>query len=229
MIDIHTHILPLVDDGSFDINDSLNMLKEQLALGVTDVFLTPHLRGRFNLDEHSIKKEFNDFCRIVKDNGINVNLFLGQEIYISPDKPQIQELQQIITLNNSKYVLIEFDFSIYTDIVETVYETSRLGYIPIVCHFERYSYANIELAKEIRQNGGLIQINADSVIGHNKSGKKTTKKLLKLGLVDFVASDMHKGRINFMQQARNLIEKKYGKEFAFDLFYNNAKKIIAKD
>lgn len=229
MIDIHTHILPLVDDGSFDINDSLQMLKEQLASGVTDVFLTPHLRGRYNLDEQSVKKAFDDFCKMVKDDDIDVNLYLGQEIYIEPEKPRLEEVKQIITMNNTKYVLIEFDFNEYTDIVETVYEASRLQYIPIVCHFERYTYATIETANQIKENGGLIQINASSVVGDDKREKKITKSLLKHRLVDFVASDMHKGRINRMQQAKKLIEKKYGIDYAQDLFYNNAKKIISKD
>ena len=229
MIDIHTHILPLVDDGSSDIIDSLQMLKEQVASGVTDVFLTPHLRGCFNLDELSIKKAFSDFCEMVKNNDINVNLYLGQEIFLSPDNPIIHETQQIITLNNTKYILREFDFFAHTDIVEAVYESSRLGFIPIVCHFERYTYANLEMANDIKAYGGFIQVNADSVTGENKSCKKFTRKLLKLGLVDFVASDLHKDRLNRMVEARNLIWKKYGKAYADDLFYNNAKKIIGKE
>ncbi|MBR1983170.1 MAG: tyrosine protein phosphatase, partial [Clostridia bacterium] len=65
--------------------------------------------------------------------------------------------------------------------------------------------------------------------GENKTGKKLTKKLLKLGLVDFVASDIHFARTNRLREARDIVEKKYGKDYAKDLFYNNAKKIIDKD
>lgn len=229
MIDIHTHILPCVDDGSGNLRDSLEMLKNHEKIGVTDVFLTPHLRVKYNLDEQSIKNAFDDFCKEVKKQGINVNLYLGQEIYLSSENQHLQSAQQIITLNDSKYVLIEFDFSEPTDIVETVYEANRLGYKPIVAHFERYLYATLEMAEQIKDNGGFIQVNAHSVTGENKTGKKLTKKLLKLGLVDFVASDIHFARTNRLREARDIVEKKYGKDYAKDLFYNNAKKIIDKD
>lgn len=229
MIDIHTHILPLVDDGSKSLEHSLELIKTQIENGVTDIFLTPHLRSEFNLDEQSIKIAFEDFSRTVKQKALNVNLYLGQEIFLNPEKPRIQEVQQIITLNDSKYLLIEFDFVEYTDIVETVYETVRLGYKPIVCHFERYDYADLEMAEQIKENGGYIQINASSVTGEYKDGKKIVKKMLKLGLVDFVASDIHTGRTNCMQESFKIIEKKYGKDYADNLFYNNAKKIIDRD
>lgn len=229
MIDIHTHILPLVDDGSGSLTDSLKMLKNSVNQGVTDVFLTPHLRRNYALDEKSTKKAFVEFSSVVKSQGINVNLYLGQEIYISPDNPHLQSVQQIITLNDSKYVLIEFDFSEPTDIVETVYEASRIGYKPIVCHFERYLYSTLEMAEQIKENGGYIQVNAHSVTGENKSTKKFTKKLLKERLVDFVASDLHSARTSSLKEARELVEKKYGKDYANELFYVNAKKIIDKD
>ena len=228
MIDIHTHILPFVDDGSKSVNHSLELIKTQIENGVTDIFLTPHLRRSYNLDEKAIRNAFSEFCDVVKQSGIEINLYLGQEIYINPENPNLNEVQQIITLNDSKYLLIEFDFVEFTDIVEVVYEASRLGYQPIVCHFERYNYANLEMAEQVKENGGFIQINASSITSEDRKIKKITKQLLKHRLVDFVASDIHKGRENCMGKAYKIIEKKYSKDYALDLFGNNAKKIIDK-
>ena len=229
MIDIHTHILPFVDDGSGRIEDSLKMLEAEISAGVTDVFLTPHLRDGFTTSESELKKAFAEFLETVKKRGLNVKLYLGQEIFLPSDKPQLNGVQQIVPLNGTKYVLIEFDFLQYVDMVDTVYEIVRLGYTPIVCHFERYFYADFETAYNIKETGGMIQLNADSVMGDNKSVKKFARKLLKYGLVDFIASDIHVGRINRMAEAKAYVEKKFCTEYAEDLFCLNAEKIINKD
>lgn len=226
MVDIHTHILPLVDDGSGSTDDSLNMLYEQVESGVTDVFLTPHLRHRYNVPKSLLQTKFSEFCQAVKQKDIPVNLYLGQEIYISPDNPGLPIAEEIVTLNGSKYILIEFDFTIPTDIHDVVYEAVRQGYKPVVCHFERYTYADLEMAYAVKENGGLIQLNANSVTGDDRSSKKMARKLLKFGLADFVASDVHSHRKNRMGEAYRIVKKKYGKEYAEDLFTNNAVKII---
>ncbi len=226
MVDIHTHILPLVDDGSGSVNDSFEMLYEQVEFGVTDVFLTPHLRHRYNVPKNLLEKYFSEFSQAVKQKNIPVNLYLGQEIYLSPDKPHLPTDEEVVTLNGSKYVLIEFDFTIPTDIPDAVYEAIRRGYKPIVCHLERYSYADLQTAYAVKETGGLIQLNADSITGNDRSAKRFAKKLLKFGLADFVASDVHSRRKNRISQAYGIVKKKYGVEYAEDLFTDNAKKIL---
>ena len=85
MIDIHAHILPNVDDGSNGMEESLKMLKDAEQQGITDVILTPHYRKEYDKTEQELLEEFNSFCAEKNKQGIDVNLFLGQEIYIEKD------------------------------------------------------------------------------------------------------------------------------------------------
>lgn len=225
MIDIHSHILPLVDDGSTSLNSSIEMLKSIVDAGVTDAILTPHYRGKFNTSKEEIRARFLEFQQAVRD--IPVNLYLGREIYVEDGILNRVFEGEFLTLNDSKYVLLEFDYYDRYDVVEAVYMTKNKGLIPIVAHIERYEYLTIDDAYEIKGLGGLIQINASSL--DKKCSKvyyKRVKELIKEDLVDFVASDCHEFRKNCLKYAHKKIEKKFGKTKAQDLFYNNALKII---
>ncbi|MBQ3116686.1 MAG: hypothetical protein IJC07_06635 [Clostridia bacterium] len=228
IIDIHSHALPFVDDGSVDVNASLAIIEEYRRQGVNSAILTPHYRGKFKLPVSEIKEEFKVFCdRVIKDCGEDIDLYLGQEIFAGADVNEVVEQGLALSLANSKYVLVEFDYALEEDISEKVYELSYRGYIPIVAHIERYVYADIDMAIAIKQAGGLIQVNANSVVGRDgKTFKKKVNQLLKLGLVDFVASDVHDGRVLSMEKAYKHIQKKFGEKVCEDVFYNNAKKII---
>ena len=85
MFDIHTHVLPLVDDGSGSVETSLNMLRFMVEDGVTDVVLTPHYRGKYNKTAKELTSLFNQFKKQVLDAGINVNLYIGQEVFRTED------------------------------------------------------------------------------------------------------------------------------------------------
>lgn len=227
MIDIHTHLLPSVDDGSASLEQSLKMLSEEVKQGITDIIITPHYRFGYNMEESGLKKEFEKFKSAVLDAGIQVNLYLGQEIYYDQDTKRRLLNGELLTLADSKYVLLEFSFGTYVDIAEVVYEFKREGYEPIVAHFERYGYADQELASEIRQTGGYVQVNASSIVGKkNRPYKRFVKKLFKAGLVDFVASDFHSFRENEMQSSYKKIEKKFVADVAEKVFNLNAQKII---
>ena len=229
MIDIHTHVLPLVDDGSDNLKASIAMLEESCKQGVTDLFLTPHFRGEFNKTPTQIESTFISFCQQVKQQNIDINLYLGQEVYISKSFKSLFDSDRFLTMNNSNYVLIEFDYQNDFDIAETVYELTRRDYKPIVAHFERYEYADLSVAREIKSLGGYIQINASSIVGKTKKSYiKKIIKLIKEGCVDFIASDVHDFRENFMKKSADFISRKFGKKVANELFYENARKIIKK-
>ena len=104
------------------------------------------------------------------------------------------------------------------------------GYTPIIAHIERYEYVGIEEANDIVEAGGLIQVNASSVIGkHGGKIKKKVKKLIKNNLVSFIASDIHSNRKNYMLKTYNYIQKKYGEKMANELFFINASKMIGEN
>ena len=103
MVDIHTHILPNVDDGSKSIEISIELLKEEIKNGVKDIVLTPH-QNENEMDNKKLKELFLKFKDEVKDLGLN--LYLGSEIYYY--KNLKNDIERITTMNDSKYILIEF-------------------------------------------------------------------------------------------------------------------------
>ncbi len=229
MIDIHSHVLPMVDDGSNSVETSLEMVSNAIKQGVKHLFLTPHYRGVFKLSKNQLKERFNEFRDYVLQKGLDINLYLGQEIHVDIDTKKSLSGDQLLTLNDSKYLLLEFNYNHECEIVEYVYEFKRMGYIPIVAHAERYSYFTLDDAFEVKSIGGLIQVNADSLLGKNKrSNKRLVAKMIKNGLVDFVAGDYHSNRNYLLAEAYKYSVKKFGSSVADKIFITNGQAIIEK-
>lgn len=227
MIDVHCHILPDVDDGCVG-EESFAMLDECVKNGVKDVFCTPHYRPPYLVEKDKVCENFLTFCDKSKSIYPDVNFYLGQEIKYSSETLKALQEGRLLTMNSTKCVLLEFDFLEFEDISEICYTVSLKGYIPIVAHVERYFYVDsLDKVEEIKSSGGLIQINSDSVVGLNGKGcKKFVYKLIKEGLVDFIASDYHFCRTNTLKLAYDKIGKKFGKDTAESLFYKNASIMI---
>lgn len=229
MIDIHSHIIPFVDDGSSSIEQSLNMIDEAINQGITDIICTPHYRkNAFIVSADEIKENYLILKEKAKEK--NIKIFLGQEIYCRKTEEVIEILHNktVLPLNNSRFILLEFSYTEKIDISEVVYIANLKGYLPIIAHIERYHYLDLDAVKEIKSSGGFIQINASSLMG--KEGAKRKKFILTLlneRLVDFVASDIHQGRKNWMNKAYNLVAKKFGQEYGQKIFRNNALIILS--
>lgn len=231
MIDIHTHIIPFVDDGAKSLESSLKMIEKEISIGVTDIILTPHYRkNMFETSLDDIKDSFNQLKEEVEKRKLNVKLFLGQEIYCNDSKELIENLEEnkVITINNKKYILLEFHYIKKIDVSEIVYLIRLKGYIPIIAHIERYEYLNdIDKIYDLVESGALIQVNASSIIGkHGGKIKKFCMKLIKNNLIDFISSDIHENRENYLDKAYKFISKKLTQEIANKLFIENAKKLI---
>lgn len=208
MLDIHTHILPNVDDGSKSLEESIELLRSEVNNGVTTVILTPHQNARIKTKNELIKK----FLEFKKEIDF-IDLYLGSEIYYYDDLIADLVNDRVLTINNSKYVLVEFSTRTETNIADIVYEIVLKGFKPIIAHIERYPYLTLENYLAIKNNGGLIQINASSY--EDKYFKKKTKILLKNKLVDFVASDCHntKTRNVDFSNIKKVVEKKYKDQY----------------
>lgn len=226
MVDLHAHLLPFIDDGSGCVEDSFLMLDDAVAQGVTDIVLTPHLNDTYYPTISQVKSAFKDFQATAIDKGYKVNLYLGQEIYVGNGFEKVFSSNEFLTLNGTNFVLLEFDYIEEYDIAECVYQLKRRGYEPIVAHFERYRYADLSVANEVKGVGGYIQINADSCFGGLLGGGKKVKTLFENNLVDFVASDAHIFRKNKLKKAKEWIIKKYGEDKANAVLKENQMKII---
>ncbi len=228
MVDIHTHILPFIDDGSESLEKSIEMLKKEKELGVTDVFLTPHFRvGEYEYTKQEVLDKYNKFIKDIDGIEGLPNIHLGQESFCDEAIYERAENKDIVCLGDSKAVLLEFNYKDETDIPDYVYNFSVLGYYPIIAHVERYRYIDKYMIIAIRQNGGFVQVNAEAVIGHmGKHVQSFVLKLIKEGLVDFIASDVHQTPTNHLKEAYEFIKKKFKNKVADALFINNATKYI---
>ena len=213
ILDIHSHIIPNVDDGSHDFEESLDMIRESVASGVTDIIATPHhCKGRYEVSVETIKERFNKLVEAVKSNNIQVNLYLGQEIYISRFESPFEMLDngKFLTMNGQKVILIEFSMTHKPeDFEDIIYNFSIRGYKVIVAHVERYEWMTIDEIQYLRSEGAYIQVNSDSLVGKGKTfhEKHMAKKVFKKGLVDFIASDMHSFRRSHLALALKKFDK----------------------
>ncbi len=226
MIDIHTHILPEVDDGCPTSDIALSLVEKNIELGADKIILTPHLRREFNLSGDELKSRFDEFLRLVKEANLNARLFLGQELYYDAGLLAKVQRGEALTLAGGKHVLLEFPYFNRTDVAEAVYKFVRAGYKPIVAHVERCVYLDINDWLEIKDLGGEFQVNASSVLEKRGAFRKISDCLFKEKLVDYVASDIHCFRTNYLDKAYSVVKKKYGEETAEKVFCLNAEKII---
>ena len=232
-VDIHCHIMPGVDDGSRDMDTSLKMLEIAAREGITDVILTPHhkpLHHNVSVERNKIyTKRLNE---AVRSAGIDIRLYSGNEIYYSDETQRQLEEGMIGTLADSEYVLVEVHpTNPYRAISNAVYQIRGAGFIPIIAHVERYSdiVSHPAYVEELINKGCYIQVNALSVMGKYGFGIKLfVKKLLKNTLVHFVATDAHdtKRRAPYMADCRSYIQRKYGKDYADRIFYENPMSVI---
>ncbi len=225
MVDVHSHVLPFVDDGSDSLENSVALVKKLCDDGVKKIILTPHYKIGINeIDKSELFKIFQDFQIEIKNRGFEVELYLGQEVFCNSKIFSLLKEDKVHTINGTKYLLIEFDYFNYIDILDYAYNIKAMGYIPVIAHIERYVYLDADTLIGLHQLGALIQVNASSIIGDY--GKKFQKKVfaaIKSGIVNFVATDVHHGREVLLSSAYKIVSKKFGKNVAENLFINNAK------
>lgn len=229
MIDLHSHIIPNVDDGSRSLEDSVNLIKESIKLGITDIVFTPHFESIPNrmIPNININESFNAFKKHLEDENLNINIYLGNEITISNNLIKDLKNSKCLSINGSKYILLELDFfAAEEEIGELIYELELAGYSVIIAHAERYMYADYKYIEMLVREGALIQINATSIITKHLFLRKFIMKLIKNNLVHFVSSDVHFGRENKMLEAYQMVAKKFNKDIANKLFIENPRKVL---
>lgn len=236
MIDIHSHILPGVDDGASDLSVALRMLEQAYEAGTHCMVMTPHCNvpgyfRNFN-DEDRLRKKMIEFENIVKEEGIPIQLIHGMEVYGSTRTRDYLKEGRLITLNNSRYLLIEFPFQGDADYVTDILEDVLMeGYIPVVAHPERYAYVQEEIGVLDRwiRMGCVTQVNKGSILGRFGSVVEGCAWfLLEHGMVAAVASDAHhyKMRTAVMDETAHVLEDAYDREYARMLLQTNPAGIL---
>ena len=234
-IDIHSHILYGIDDGSKTLEESINIIKEHVMMGFTDIVLTPHYIENSKYETDNIEKQniLKELKQELKKQNIKINLYLGNEVFVNNNLEELIKKEEISTINNSRYLLIEFPMNEKPkDINNIIYELKIKGIIPIIAHPERYDYVekNPNIVLEWIEEGALLQSNYGSIIGIYGSGpQKTIKKLLKKDLIDVLATDIHypnnKIYLN-IDKIRKKLNKLISEKRLIELTNTNPKKII---
>lgn len=229
LIDIHTHIIPNVDDGAESFDESILMLEDMIDNGIEDVILTPHYQSV--AQTHSLERQksnFNKLKKMVNKRNLNINLYLGHEIrYQSHLNPNYNKL----TLANSNYVLIEFSTRTKTDCLKVVKEIKSLNLIPIIAHVERYYYVKYNDLIKLKEAGALLQVNSSSITEKDGwfSSKELIEQMIEEELIDIIASDIHgiNYRYHSVKIAYDYLKDKISEKYLNKLIYENPKKIIA--
>jgi len=218
LVDIHCHILPGIDDGAADLYDSLNMASLAAKSGVKAIVATPHCNVPESppnyFDEH-FRNLLLKTRKAIEKEGIPVKLLGGMEVFATYDLPDLIKDGKILTLNQSRYMLIEFGFYEEPEFAEImVRRLKELKIIPVIAHPERYEFIkdDIEFAKQLKATGCIFQANKGSFLGrYGSSTEKCAFELINQGLIDVIASDAHNPDIRtpHMTSAYKKLSDKY--------------------
>ena len=236
MIDIHSHILPGVDDGSENKETSLRMLGIAAASGVATVVATPHYdpgSGYFNRVTDTLEELFRRLEYSAASAGIPVKIVRGMEIFAGEEVPQMLEEGRLWTLGGTSYFLTEFDFSEDPEYCrEYLDRCSRHGFKPIVAHPERYKFIQRrpQTAYEWCREGYGLQINRGSLMGRfGEQAELTAVRLVEHGLAACIASDAHGAdrRSTHLKDVKELLDSEMGEEYSDLLLNKNPARILA--
>lgn len=218
-VDIHSHLLPGIDDGVKTWEESLSVLMHMADLGFEKIITTPHIHSAYYLNTASHIRELErEWIRRVEEAHIPVKISCAAEYMVDEHFMHLLEQPEaLLSFGNEQYVLIESGFhykSLYLE--EALFELARSGYQPILAHPERYDYMDEFFAQELQQRNVKMQVSFMSLEGYyGNAVRKRANKLLKAGCVAFLGSDLH--RVSQME-----VFKRSLKHRAFsDRFLNN--------
>lgn len=141
MVDFHTHILHEVDDGSRSVDETINLLFEAVNAGFNKIICTSHyMEGYYTISVQERAKKILNFTNAIEDLKLDLKLYIGNEIYITPNIIELINNDKACTINNTKYILFELPFdSVPVQLFKTVDEIIKNGFVPILAHPERYT------------------------------------------------------------------------------------------
>ena len=209
--DVHSHLIPGIDDGAKTIEQSIEMLLKFQELGFKKVITTPHILS--NLYPNTPEIILNGYQKVkeeLKKQDVDITFEAAAEYFY--DDHFLSEIDRDTVLKfNQNHVLFEFSFNTEPlRVDELLFKIQSKGLIPVLAHYERYAFClgNMKMAEELKEKGCLIQMNLTSLTGHyGPAIKKTAENLIKHKLVNLVGTDCH--RIEHLHVLENNLEKPY--------------------
>ncbi len=234
MIDFHTHILPNIDDGSRSIEETFNLIKEAKDAGFEGIVLTSHyIENYYETDTPEREVWVNAIKENLKSKGIETNLYLANEIYLSNNLMKLLEQGKASTINNSCYVLFEMPLNNEPmGLYDVIYSMQENKLIPVLAHPERYSFVQKEpeLIYDMIEKGCLMQANYGSILGmYGQKAEYIVRKFLENDMIHFLGTDVHRQNSIYpkVPMALQEIEQIVGREKLEELTTINPKLAIA--
>ena len=233
MVDIHCHILPNTDDGPTNIEESIDMAKRAEGNGIKVIIATPHYIENEGYKSYLYnQKILNNLKYELLNRKINIEILLGNEVFITPYIIKLLDNDEITTINRTKYILIElpmFDIPRYVD--QTIFSLRLKGLCPILAHPERNLkiIENPNIVYDFIKKGALTQLNLSSLEkGNNDKVGKTAGILLENNMVHFIASDAHcSNKYNLSpRHAYEVMSRYAGQKNSVKFLHENPKKVI---
>ncbi|MBS0314505.1 MAG: capsular biosynthesis protein [Burkholderiales bacterium] len=234
VIDLHCHLLPGIDDGAKDLDESLQMARIAVADGIKTTFCTPHIYpGLFENTGPDIRQRVRSLQLILRDRGIELTLGVGADAHLVPEFVGGLACKRIPSLNDSQYVLVEPPHHVRPPrFVESVFEITAAGYVPIITHPERLTWAgqHFEDFLSIARSGGWLQVTGAALLGNfGKTAANLARKFVTEGWCDVLASDGHSAsrRRPVLSEAFALAQTLLGGEEARRLVFDRPAAVLA--
>lgn len=233
MIDLHSHVLPGIDDGAKTFENSIAIARELSEQGVTDLIATPHYicDTIYTSPRSDNAKLLEQLQQTLKEEGIDINVYLGNELYIDESIRKLIENKTVSSLADSEYVLLEFPLNnAYPNYEDIIGDLIQSGYKVVLAHPERYAITqnDFQILVDLYDMGVLMQCNLGSFLGkYDKHAEKTAVKLAKNKMIYGLGSDIHHVRRDdsILKAIKRL--KKYYREDELDKLLNeNPRKIL---
>jgi protein-tyrosine phosphatase len=228
MIDIHHHLLPGLDDGATDMDMSVAMARLAVADGITHVVCTPHANDIYEFDPAVNAEKLAALRARLEAEEIPLTLGLGCDLHLSYENIRAARTDPArFSINGHRYLLVELpDYGLSPYLTETFYELLLANLTPILTHPERNRTLQAGPSRMIHwlHGGLLIQVTADSVLGHmGKRAEALAHRLLADRWVHFLATDAHSAHVRppRMREAHALVAKKYGASYADLICFRN--------
>ena len=219
MIDFHTHIIPNIDDGSRSIEETFNLIQEAKDVGFDGIILTSHyIENYYETDVPERDVWVKAISDNLKQKGIEANLYLANEIYLSDNMMKLLIEGKASTINNSSYVLFEMPLNAEPmNLYDVIYSLQENKLIPVLAHPERYSFVQKEpeLITDLIQKGVLMQANYGSILGqYGEKAQIIVKKFFESNMIHFLGSDVHRQKTIYKRipEALRQIEEIVGEQ-----------------
>lgn len=224
MIDLHSHILPGIDDGSKSLEMSLDMARIAVKDGISVMACTPHIYpGLYMNDKVGITAARDALQRSLDEHAIPLKLTTGADVHLVPGLLENLRAGRVPCLHNTRYLLLEPSHHVAPPrFAESVFQLVAAGYVPVITHPERLTWVedHYQVFVDLTRQGAWMQVTAGALTGlFGPRAKYWGERFLGEGLTHIIASDAHSSgrRVPVMSEARAVAEKMLGREEAFQL------------